>query len=462
MVSAKTHAVLLLTAHFSKAGKTDAKPLSNKEWGRFAYWLKNQELFPEDLLKGDVDQKLAGWVDSKITVARIQALLNRGSALAVAMEKWTRAGLWVLTRSDPEYPRRLKVRLGNDAPPVFFGCGNRSLLAKGGIAVIGSRKTSDDDLEYSRRLGELTAHEGQSIVSGGARGVDEAAMLGALEAEGTAVGILSNDLLRAATSGKYRKYLMANNLVLLSPFYPEAGFHAGNAMQRNKYIYCLSDAAIAVHSGTSGGTWTGVLENIKHSWVPMWVKPTDDPEAGNKTLVQKGARWLADDLNGIDFNLLLNDASPTSEQERGSEQEVDLFGEAASEPSLDSASASPISDGESTLTEGTEEATLALAAPEAIEPPPQHEHEPAEAAPSQNLTDNLAKLSLYDHFLILMEQEAQSPKKVEELMEITELQKTQLNEWLKKAVAENVVTKFAKPVRYQWAYGNQRQMFEET
>ncbi|PTB91218.1 DNA-processing protein DprA, partial [Marinobacter sp. Z-F4-2] len=202
----------------------------------------NQEMYPEDLLTGDLSQKLAGWTDSKITSDRIQTLLNRGSALAMAMEKWTRSGLWVLTRSDSDYPKRLKARLGNDAPPVFFGCGNRNLLNQGGIAVIGSRKTSDADLQFSHDLGAKSANDGRSVVSGGAKGVDEAAMLGALESEGTAIGVLANDLLRAATSAKYRKYLMANNLVLLSPFYPEAGFNAGNAMQRNKYIYCLSDA----------------------------------------------------------------------------------------------------------------------------------------------------------------------------------------------------------------------------
>jgi predicted Rossmann fold nucleotide-binding protein DprA/Smf involved in DNA uptake len=453
MVSAKTHAILLLTAHFSKAGKTDAKPLTNKEWGRFAFWLKNQELFPEDILTGDISQKLAGWVDGKITVDRVQALLNRGSALAVAMEKWTRAGLWVLTRSDPEYPRRLKARLGNDAPPVFFGCGNRSLLSKGGIAVVGSRKTSDADLEYSRRLGELAANEGQSIVSGGARGVDEAAMLGALAAEGTAVGILSNELLRAATSSKYRKYLMANNLVLLSPFYPEAGFHAGNAMQRNKYIYCLSDAAIAVHSGTSGGTWTGVLENIRNSWVPMWIKPTDDPDAGNETLVQKGARWLPENVGSIDLSLLLNYVDPASSQD------VDLFAEADLESSTDAVSDVPESEGESALAEGNTDEHQSVSISEPTEPPVQLEER--EPSAIENHTQEMSRLSLYEHFVLLVEREAQSPKTVEELMEVTELHKTQLNEWLKKAVADGMMTKYTKPVRYEWAHSSQRQMFEE-
>jgi len=46
-------ATLLLTSYFSKAGNEDAKPLSNTEWGRFALWLKEQELTPADLLETD-------------------------------------------------------------------------------------------------------------------------------------------------------------------------------------------------------------------------------------------------------------------------------------------------------------------------------------------------------------------------------------------------------------------------
>lgn len=80
-----------------------------------------------------------------------------------------------------------------------------------------------------------------TIVSGGARGVDQSVMLGALESRGTAVGVLADSLLRSATSAKYRKYLVSNDLALVTPFNPEARFHfhVGSAMSRNKYIYML-------------------------------------------------------------------------------------------------------------------------------------------------------------------------------------------------------------------------------
>ena len=206
-LSANTQAVLLLTAYFNKASNTAVRPLTIKEWGKFALWLKDKGLRPESLLTGKVAEVLAGWSDNKITLDRLEQLMNRGSAMALAVEKWSRAGLWIITRSDADYPQRLKRHLKNDSPPILFGCGNRSILNQGGIAVIGSRNTSEADLTFSRELGIKTAQSGFSIVSGGARGVDETAMLGALESEGTVIGVMADSLLKASSSRKYRQHI---------------------------------------------------------------------------------------------------------------------------------------------------------------------------------------------------------------------------------------------------------------
>jgi len=259
-------AILLLTTHFV-GGKSHAtvtggaaRPLAPKEWGRFAAWLKSRALAPADLLRGDLAALLADWRDDTINIERIEQLLARGIALSLAMERWLSAGLWVMTRADADYPARLKKRLGADSPAVLFGGGRRALLGGGGVAVVGSRNAGERDIDYSRKFGAAVSHAGRALVSGGARGIDEAAMLGALEADGTAIGVLACDLLRACSSEKYRRHLRAGNLAnlaLISPFNPEAPFNAGHAMQRNKYIYCLADAAVIVRAGTTGGTWKG-------------------------------------------------------------------------------------------------------------------------------------------------------------------------------------------------------------
>ena len=295
-IDAQTQAILLLTTWFAKPATGDPKPLTPTEWGRFAQWLKETGVAPGILLAtSDPGQCLNGWSDRAITPERIARLLERSAALGSALEKWQRAGLWVMARSDPDYPSRLKKRLKLDAPPVLFGRGNRELLDRGGIAVIGSREASEADLAFASEVGGKIALQGYSVVSGGARGVDETAMLGALEKQGTVVGVLADNLLRAAASPKYREGLMAKNLALVSPFNPEAGFAVGNAMARNKYIYCLSDASLMVAAGNNkGGTWAGAVENLKRGWVPLWVKSHPDGDSGNVALVERGGRWLSE------------------------------------------------------------------------------------------------------------------------------------------------------------------------
>jgi len=287
--SPQTQAILLLTVAFTKPAAGDPQPLTPAEWGRFAAWLKDQEKSPELLLtSGDPMAFLQGWSDPAVTPERIRHLLGRSGAMGLALEKWQRAGLWVMTRSDADYPGRLKKRLRFEAPPVLFGCGDRGLLNRAGIAVLGSRAANEEEVGEASLLGAEIAAQGFSVVSGGARGVDEAAMLGALERGGTAAGVLADSLLRAATSAKYRKGLMGKTLVLVSPFSPEAAFEAGYAMARNKYIYCLADAAVVVAAGKENGA----IENLKHGWVPLWVKGHSGQDSGNAALVEQGARWL--------------------------------------------------------------------------------------------------------------------------------------------------------------------------
>lgn len=405
-VSHNTQAILLLTAHFSKAKNEAVKPLTMKEWGRFTWWLRKRSLTPEDLMTGRLDELLNGWSDKTITLERVEGLMHRGSALALALEKWFRAGLWVMTRSDPDYPMRFKQRLGIDSPAVVFGCGNRALLNSGGLAVIGSRNATEEDLAYSRDLGALAANTGYSVVSGGARGVDEASMLGALEEEGTVIGVLADSLIKACSGVKYRKHLMANNLVLISTFYPEAGFNVGHAMQRNKYIYCLSDAALVVHSGTRGGTWSGAMENLKKQWVPLWVKRTNEKRIGNAAIVRTGATWVPKNIGNVDLKALF-----TTDHKEKSPQQM-------------------------TLTK-----------------PDQFVQVVKEDAKTYS---SVKDIGFYDLFLskaqILCKDVSKTP---DELAEALQVHKTQLNIWLKRATDEQKLKKLFRPVRYQWVNSQQ-------
>ena len=140
-------------------------------------------------------------------------------------------------------------------------------------------------------VGGLAASAGQTVVSGGARGVDQAAMRGALEAGGRAIGVLADRLERASLERSNRDRLLAQQLVLISPYDPMAGFNVGNAMSRNKLIYALADAALVVNSDLGkGGTWAGAVEQLeKLRLVPVFVRTGDPASAGLEGLEKKGA-----------------------------------------------------------------------------------------------------------------------------------------------------------------------------
>jgi len=287
----RTKAILLFTSYFAKEADRVYKPLSLTEWNKLVRWLKAKDLNPEHFLTGAPATLLTGWNDQSISKNRLLGLLERKTALALSLDKWTRAGVWIIGRGEPGYPVKVREKLKDLAPNIFFGVGDKELLHQVYAGVVGSRDTDENDLNTASTLGARLSQQGFGVVSGGAKGVDEAAMLGALENGGACVGILADTLIKKSTSMAYRNYILNGKLVLITPYNPEAGFNAGNAMGRNKLIYALSNLAIVVKSDTKGGTWEGAKENIKNRWTPLFV--VESTEKGNVEIVKLGGNWIA-------------------------------------------------------------------------------------------------------------------------------------------------------------------------
>ncbi|MEW6166487.1 MAG: DNA-processing protein DprA [Pseudomonadota bacterium] len=430
-LSDQSQAILLLTAWLGRQEHADVTPLTPTEWGRFARFLHENGKTPADLLRSPESGALLAGGEDRIMIPgeRIRGLLRRSAALGLALEKWQRAGLWIMTRSDVDYPRRWKQRLRNDAPPVLFGVGNRDLLNRGGIAVVGSRDLDESQVTFTGRLGRDIAYQGQTVVSGGARGADAAAMMGALEAEGTAIGVLVDSLLRTSTSSRYRKALMSNDLALVSPFNPEAGFNVGNAMARNKYIYCLSDAAIVIAATENkGGTWSGAVENLRRGWVPLWVR--QGHLAGNRALVNNGAHWLPD---VFDVRQLMAGRVKTDEQVVAAPRMTESAVAYESRPTADrGAPSAPVQD--------------AGEQPEANLGGEASEIGAATDKPQELMLQDTPYRSFIHRLDALLGERAMSLK---ELQVETRIGQKQLSEWLKRAVADGVAVKTRSPVKYR-------------
>ncbi len=290
-LSPNTQAILLLTAPLI-VGRGEASPglLTPGEYKRLARHLRETQRQPADLLSPDAVEILRG-CHTVIDETRLKRLLARGFLLSQAIERWQTRAIWVVSRADADYPRRLKARLKEEAPAVIYGCGEVAILDSGGLAVVGSRNVDDALLEYTQSIGRLAAKARETLVSGGARGIDQAAMRGALEAGGKVTGVLADSLEKTAMNREHRNMVLDGQMVLISPYDPSAGFNVGNAMQRNKLIYALADAALVVNSDfNKGGTWAGAVEQLdKLRFVPVYIRTNGVIGKGLDALREKGA-----------------------------------------------------------------------------------------------------------------------------------------------------------------------------
>ena len=407
-VSANTQAILLLTAPLIVGrGENSKELLTASEYGKLARVLFKNECQPADLVAAGGSELILE-LGKIVNSDRLKRLLARGFLLSQAIQRWQARAIWVVSRSDEGYPARLKERLKDIAPPVLYGCGDSAILHTGGLAVVGSRNADATVLDSATRIGDLAARAQRTIISGGARGIDQAAMSGVLEAGGKAAGVLADSLERSVLNRDHRNYLRDSRLVLLSPYDPQAGFNIGNAMQRNKLIYALADAALVVQADYGkGGTWAGAIEQLdKLRLVPVYILPNAQQDAAFESLGKKGALTWPNPTTPEDFTEALAARTSSSDTEQ-----------------------------------------LSFSADNGNEPDEISEGDPSTQANSASLPPHE---QLFATVRTLLEQ-LDTPKTDQEIANELKVTKGQAKEWIKRLVKEGVLEKLSSPTRYRSA-----------
>ncbi len=290
MVTHDAQVLLLLCSHLGLSKDSDLAPLTLREWNPLARKI-HESVFkrPDALLEltaGDMKSQL-DLVDKE--AQRLIELLSRRESMEIELRRLASLGIQVTTRADADYPPRYRQRLRESAPIVLFYAGEPALLGQPGIAVVGSRHLDQAGQECATFVGDACGLSGLVLYSGGAKGVDTLSMNAALEARGSAVGILADNLEMAIRHPEIRHALERGDLCLVTPYSPNAGFSVGAAMGRNRLIYCLADYAIVVASDAEkGGTWAGATEALKNGWVPIFILDHAAMPEGNRMLLQKG------------------------------------------------------------------------------------------------------------------------------------------------------------------------------
>ena len=320
MMNDRSTAIAVLCSHLC-AGE-GVSPLEPKEYSSFAALLRSRQLDPEAILRFGKQDFMQALDMTDEQAERFLRLLDRSASLSFELSKYESMGITVLTRADAAYPKKLKEKLGNACPPLFYAAGNPAIAARSAIGFVGSRSIGDSDILFVQSAVRNVLRNGHVIVSGGAKGCDSIAEETALDAGGAAIAYLSDSMLRKLRNAKTLQAVQQGALLLLSVAKPDAGFNTGIAMMRNKYIYAQSDATLIVKSDyNKGGTWSGATENLRNRWA-LTLCRNHLSYPGNKALIEKGAIPVDDDWDG-------NIQTLAEKEKQESAEQLSLFGDEA-------------------------------------------------------------------------------------------------------------------------------------
>ncbi len=205
----------------------------------------------------------------------------------------------MITRIDPEYPPMLLEII--DPPLALHVRGDVSLLAKPGLAMVGSRRASPYAINAAQHLARDVASTGLVVVSGLARGVDAASHLAALDTGGKTIAVLGTGIdvvYPRAHTRLFRR--IENEGVIVSEFPPGTPPKPEHFPIRNRVISGLAYGTVVVEATSRSGSLI-TARMAAEQGREVFAVPGSIFSAGSEgthRLIQYGAK-LVHDVNDI-------------------------------------------------------------------------------------------------------------------------------------------------------------------
>lgn len=170
------------------------------------------------------------------------------------LEDCQRLDVQLLTIQDAAYPERLRQL--DTAPCVLYVRGRLPRMdEEAAVAIVGARKASPYGVMAAGKLALELARQGALVVSGSARGVDSAALRGALRGGGRVVSVLGNgvDVIYPAENRALYEDIAAAG-ALVSEYPPKTPPLGPHFPVRNRIIAGLSLGVIVAEGTERSGS----------------------------------------------------------------------------------------------------------------------------------------------------------------------------------------------------------------
>ncbi|MEZ5820003.1 MAG: DNA-processing protein DprA [Bradyrhizobium sp.] len=275
--------------------------------------------------------------DAATALERLPELARRGGAsrsgricgaddARAELEACRRLGVSLVAPDEAHYPPRLAMI--DDAPPLLAVRGALDALLRPMIAIVGSRNASGAGLKFAQVLAHDLADAGFVIISGLARGIDQAAHRASLAAGTIAV----------LAGGQDRIYPPEHEDLLFSLLETGAAItemplgHVARAHdfpRRNRLIAGASLGVVVVEAAQrSGSLITARMANEQGREVfAVPGSPIDPRAAGTNDLIKQGATLVTDAAD------IVNAVQPIMARPVALEESGDDYSEA--EPAAD-------------------------------------------------------------------------------------------------------------------------------
>jgi len=191
------------------------------------------------------------------------------------------------------YPRLLLDAY--DCPPVLFVEGSYAERDVRSLAIVGSRTAGGPALTFARAVAEACVANEITVVSGLAKGVDQAAHEGALAAGGRTIAVLPTGIAHAVyppTNGALARRI-ATHGCLLSTFPPNAPATSSSFVARNAVISALAPVSLIVDASYRSGTYTEAEHALRQRReVMLWAPALSSAEWAQRLALEPGVSFV--------------------------------------------------------------------------------------------------------------------------------------------------------------------------
>lgn len=247
---------LLLSSHL---GAPDRKPLTAAQLRHLSQRVRAMERPQADRPLSEPDLISLGY--SREKTLQILQLLEEEDVLDYYLSRGKQAGCVPVTRVTEGYPELLLHRLGGEAPGCLWAKGDLSLLNTPAVSLVGSRELHPENQNFAKAVGVFAARHGWTLISGNARGADKTAQNACLEAGGSVISIVADEL---------TKHQTRDRVLYLSEDGFSDPFSTQRALSRNRCIHAMGQMVFVAQSDLKkGGTWQGTVANLRHNWSPV-------------------------------------------------------------------------------------------------------------------------------------------------------------------------------------------------